>query len=334
MSWKAHADILSVYDLSILSNVPRSLQESVSTENGRARLQPLFNVGVFDITRLETHEDGWMACTTDDILGEKKKLYDLLVKMPSPNAAPGHTYPELRTPDGELVKATQRDLRRYNSLQKELRRIKKGIAAGRQYRDTEPDSADDSQGENVPLVRPEKQLLDDDSDDLQAAEAESVQPESWSAAAYKSFMWWASAGEMDAWEADEALVDYALLEDLPDLDNIVGSEHDGDVDAVEDDVDLTQGAQKVATILVAYFHRVTEAILQTLAENIEHADDDTEEGYEEDPIEVSNDDMRRMGLDPWNNGDRQFVQDVIRLYFQREASIEDNRVNMCGVKFC
>jgi hypothetical protein len=292
-------------------------------------------VGVFDITRLETHEDGWMACTTDDILGEKKKLYDLLVEMPSPNAAPGHSWPKLRTADGVLIKATQRDLRRYTTLRKELRRIERGALADRQYHDIASESADGSQEEDVPLVRPEKYLHDDDSDALQAAEAETVQPESWSAAAYKSFMWWASAGEMDAWEADEALVDHSLLEDLPDLDDITGSENEADGgDTTEDEVDLTQSAQKVATILVAYFHRVTEAILQTLADNIEHADDDTEEGYEEEAIEVSNDDMRRMGLDPWNIGDRQFVQDVIRLYFQREASIEDNRVNMCGMRLC
>jgi hypothetical protein len=316
--------------------VPRSLQESVSVENGAARIQPLFNVGVFDITRLESHEDGWMACTTDDILGEKKKLYDLLVEMPPSNAVPGQKlWPKLRTSDGELVKATQRDLRRYNSLRKELKRIERAPLVGDQYRDNESVIVDDSLDDTVPLVRPGKQLIDDDSEALLLAEADIVQPESWSAAAYKSFMWWASAGEMDAWEADEALVDHALLKDLPDLDNLKGSGEEADGDEVaEDGIDLTQSAQKVATILVAYFHRVTAAILQTMADNIEHADDDTEEGYEEDAIEVTNDDMRRMGVDPWNTGDRQFVQEVIRLYFNREANIEDDRVNMCGVKLC
>jgi hypothetical protein len=293
-------------------------------------------VGVFDITRLENHEDGWMACTTDAILGEKKKLYDLLVEMPPSNDIHGQKlWPKLRTSDGELVKATQRDLRRYNSLRTELKRIERAPLVGDQYRDNESVIVDDSQDDTVPLVRPGKQLIDDDSEALLLAEADIVQPESWSAAAYKSFMWWASAGEMDAWEADETLVDHALLEDLPDLDNLKGSgeEADGD-DVAEGRIDLTQSAQKVATILVAYFHRVTAAILQTLADNIEHADDDTEEGYEEDAIEVSNDDMRRMGVDPWNTGDRQFVQEVIRLYFNREANIEDDRVNMCGVRLC
>lgn len=273
-----------------------------------------------------------MACTTDAILGEKKKLYDLLVEIPSPSATPGRkAWPKLRTPDGELVKATQRDLRRYNLLRKELKKMERSTSASSQYHDNDSETEDDT----VPLVQPGKLLLNDNSDASQIADAEIVQPDSWSAAAYKSFMWWASAGEMDAWEADETLVDLALLEDLPDLDNIAGSEPELDAEeTAEDEVNFTQSAQKVATILVAYFHRVTAAILQTLAENIEHADDDTEEGYEEDAIEVSNDDMRRMGVDPWNTGDRQFVEDVIRLYFHREASIEDDRVDMCGVKFC
>ena len=311
----------------MLSNVPRSLQESLSTENGRARLQPLFNVGVFDITRLETHEDGWMACTTDDILGEKKKLYDLLVELPSPSTGSGQKHwPKLRTSGGEIIKSTQRDLRRYNSLCKELKRIER--SAGRQYHDTGPEDADENNDESAPLVQPMPGSWAE-SKPLQIAEAEIVQPEPWGTAAYKSFMWWASAGEMDALEAEEALIDHELLEDLPDVDNIGDSETD-----VDDAAYPTRGAQQVAITLVAYFHRVTEAILQTLANNIEHADDDTEEGYQEEAIEVSTEDMRRMGLDPWNTGDRQFVQDVMKVYFRREAAIEDEGVQMCGMKLC
>jgi hypothetical protein len=325
-----------VYDLSILSNVPRPLQESVSTEHGSAPLQPLFNVGVYDISRLEKQEDGWMACTTDDILGEKKKLYDLLVELPSTNTASGQKlWPKLRTPDGELVKATQRDLRRYNSLSKELKRIERGTSVSHRYCDDESDVSDDNQDDDVLLIRPGNWPPDENLDPNQADNSEIVEPESWGTAAYKSFMWWASAGEMDAWEADEHLIDHALLEDLPDLEDVLDSEQDVDGDEPgEEGVDPTRGAQKVATVLVAYFHRVTAAILQTLADNIEHADDETEEGYEEDAIEISNDDMRRMGVDPWNIVDREFVQEVIRLYFHREANIEDNGVNMCGMKLC
>ncbi|KAM0691065.1 hypothetical protein Q7P36_009836 [Cladosporium allicinum] len=326
-----------VYDLSILSNVPQSLRESVSTESGRARLQPLFNVGVFDITRLENNKDGWIACTTDAILGEKKKLYDILVELLPRDTAPGRkAWPTLRTSSGEVIKATQRDFRRYTFLCRELSKVQRGNIAGEQYRDAELEGVESDDEDTAPLVRPLKQTPGhyEDDDAANTAEADIVQPESWSAMAYKSFMWWASAAEMDAWEEDEISTDQALLNDLPDLDNIMGPSQGAGDDDNDGDLNRTKEAQKVATILVAYFHRVTEAILRTLADNIEHADDNTEEGYEEDDIHISSDDMRRMGVDAWNPRDREFVQDSIRLYFKREAVIEEDGIRMCGVRFC
>ena len=321
-----------VYDLSIVSNVPQSLQESVSTGTGSLRLQALFNVGVFDITELERRKDGWIACTTDDILGEKKKLYDILVEMPPKDTASRRkAWPKLRTSDGEIIKATQRDLRRYTSLCKNLRNFQRSTASEEPYRDDEFEGMDDAQDDTVPLVRPSTQIQGDDNIDVSIAEADIVHPESWSAMAYKSFMWWASAGEMDALEADENMIDQALLDDLPNLDRIMGPDDNTEED---DNTDRTREAQRVATVLVAYFHRVTEAILQILAKNIDQADDDTEEGYDEDTIYVSTDDMRRMGVDAWNPRDRDFVQDSIRLHFKREASIEEDGIRMCGVRFC
>lgn len=321
-------DQVPVYDLSILSNVPQPLQDSISTENGSARLRPLFNVGISDITRLETHEDGWLACTTDDILGEKKKLYDILVEMPPSTTAPGHkVWPKLRIPDSTVIKATQRDFRRYGSLRRELRKTTRRSSTGMHYHDAEPDGgeADENQDESAPLVESLNHSHEKDLTFPQSAEAEIVQPETWSAVAYRSFMWWASAGEKDAWEAEETLIDEALLDDLPDLDDFAD---------FPSDEDGTREAQNVATILVAYFHRVTGVVLQTLTNIVERADDSTEEGYEEDAIEISEDDMRRMGTDPWSPRDRQFVQDAVKLYFNREAVIEDDGVRMCGMRIC
>jgi hypothetical protein len=329
-----------VYDLSILSNVPPSLQESVSTENERAGLQALFNVGVFDITELEKHRDGYIACTTDAILGEKKKLYDILVELLPKDTAPGRkAWPTLRTSSGEIIKATQRDLRRYTSLCKELGRAQRSTGSEQLYHDAEPEDVESDDEETAPLVRPSTQTPghygDDDQDATNNAETDVVEPESWSAMAYKSFMWWASAAEMDAWQEDEISIDQALLENLPKLDNIMGTNQGAADDHTDgDNLNCTQEAQKTAAILVAYFHRVTEAILQTLANDIEHADDDTEEGYKEDAIFISSDDIRRMGVDAWNLRDREFVQDSIRLYFKREATIEEDGISMCGVRFC
>jgi hypothetical protein len=220
-------------------------------------------------------------------------------------------------------------------LRKELRKFQRGTASEQPYHDVEPEGVGSDEEETAPLVRPSTQTPGDDDEAANIAAADIVQPESWSAMAYKSFMWWASAGEMDAWQEDEISIDQALLDDLPNLDNIMGSDQSTkDDDTNEDGLDRTREAQKVATILVAYFHRITEAILHTLANNIERADDDTDEGYEEDAIYISSEDMRRMGVDAWNPRDREFVQDSIRLYFKREAFIEEDGISMCGVRFC
>jgi hypothetical protein len=336
IAYRSQTNRSLVYDLSILSDVPQSLEESISTENGTAPLQALFNVGVFDITELEKRKEGWIACTTDAILGEKRKLYDILVELPTKDTAPGRkAWPTLRTSSGEIIKATQRDLRRYTSL---LRRVQSSTRSEQPYHDAEPEDDGSDEEETAPFVRPFTltQTPGDYPDDAaNLAEADIVEPESWSAMAYKSFMWWASAGEMEAWDEDEISIDQALLQDLPKFDNIVGSHQGTDNDDQnEDDPDRTKEARKAATILVAYFHRVTEAILQTLASNIESADDGTEDGYEEDAIHVSSDDMRQMGVDAWNPRDREFVQDSIRLYFKREATIEEDGISMCGVRFC
>lgn len=308
--------------------MPQYLQGSIAANSAINRLEPLFNVGVFDMTRLESHGEGWLACTTDDILGEKKKLYDILVEMPTSPAVSGHKlWPSIRTPDGEIIKATQRDFRRYASLRRGLRRLQRGDGNGMHYRDDESDTADDDQDDSAPLVRPSRDRHSVHNDSPHGAEASIVEQATWSTMAYESFMWWASAGEKDSLEAEEILTDRALLDDLPDLSELPGQDH-------PDDNDSDRGAQRAAATLVAYFHRVTGVILQTLANIIERADDDTAEVYEEDAVEVSEDDLRRIGLDAWNARDRAFVQDVLKLYFNRRSVIEDDGVRMCGVRIC
>lgn len=333
-AFRASANDYAVYDLSVLSTVPQSLQDSISTQEASNRLEPLFNVGVFDITRLESHKKGWLACTTDDILGEKKQLYDILIEMPTSRAASGpKTWPNVQTPDGEIIKATQRDFRRYVSLRKELRRLQRGAGDGMHYRDDESDTAGENHDDSAPLVQHSREAHAVHVEGTRGAETAIVEQVTWSTMVYQSFLWWASAGEKDSSETEESLTDQALLEDLPDLSELSGPGHTEDDDSEAND-SSDQGAQEVAVTLVAYFHRVTGVILQTLANIVERADDDAAEGYEEDAIEVSEDDLRRMGLDAWNVRDRLFVQDIMKTYFNRQAVVEDEGVRMCGVRIC
>ena len=279
-----------------------------------ASIQLLFSVGISDITRLEEHSHGWLACTTDDLLGEKKQLYDLLVELPtSETSIDGKAWPKLRTSDGKVIKASQRDLRRYRALQQEVARRRAGAS---DYRDDE--SAGDDDREEAPLFQNASRASDHDDG---SANADTVEPETWTVAAYRSFMWWSSPREMEAWEAEEAAADQALLHDLDETPD----SYDQHVD------DSTRQARDVAKMLIAYFHRFTATFLRSLAGIVDEADDETDDA---DAIEISAEHMRTLGLDPWNENDKTFACEALRLYFDREAVVGEEGVWMCGVRIC
>jgi hypothetical protein len=320
-----------VYMLSILSSIPLSLTDVVQPDTeSLLRIQTLFNVGIHDIPYLsdQKRKARWLACTTDDILGEKKDLYDLLVSLPN-GSSPMNTpkrWPEVRTSDGTILKATQRDLRRYRLLRAELDRFQ---TERQRYRDN-PEDADDD--EMSPLMRASTIALLNEVRHAEPEEADVVEPVSWTAMAYNGFMWWASAGEMEAWENEEARTDRQLLDEIPDMDDLL--HHIGPGTTQDEQQEDLHRASATATIVTAYFHRLTAQIIQPLADVVEDADDDTEEDIADSAIAVSSDDIRAMGLDTWSTTDREFVKGAMELYFGREAVIEQNGMKICGVKIC
>lgn len=316
-----------VYLLSILSNIPQDSAEVVQPESDALlKIQTLFNVGIHDITFLSDprRKSRWLACTTDDILGEKKDLWDVLVRLPSYS---GSSRPRIVTSDDVSVRATQRDLRRYRLLRAELDRLH---SIGRQaYRD-DPDSTNEGDdSEAVPLMRSSTLNLLDEVKRSEPNETEAVEPVSWTAMAYNGFMWWASAGEMQAWEAEETSSDRQLLDDLPEIEGLLPRPSDD-----SEDSSGVLNAQATATIMTAYFHRLTAQIIQPLADLVEEADDDTEEGIAESAIVVSSDDVRAMGLDNWSFADKEFVKNMMQVYFAREAIVDAGGTRICGVRVC
>ena len=314
-----------VYMLSILSSIPQSLSEIVQPDTeALLRIQTLFNVGIHDIPYLSQHKrkSRWLACTTDDILGEKRDLYDILITLPpsSPAGTGRRRWPDIRTSDGVPLKATQRDLRKYRLLCSELDHLHS--VRGR-YRDS-PDIANDEHG-STPLMRASTTTLLNEVRHSEPAEGEVVEPVSWTAMAYNGFMWWASAGEMEAWENEEVRTDRQLFDDLPEMESLL--QHTG---ADEE----RHAAATTATIVTAYFHRLTAQVIQPLADIVEYADDETEEGIAESVIEISSDDIRAMGLDAWSAADKEFVKSAMELYFGREAMVAEDGTRICGVQIC
>lgn len=356
---------MTVYDLSILSGIPASVSDLLPLEPLPARLRPFFSVGVHDMQTLaqgsrnssRTDESlvddgmgyGWVACSTDDILATKEHLYDVLITIPPPFTAQAveKVWPRISAKRGTDVKATQRDLRRYRTLRRELRRY-----PSRSQAQSPSDSASSVTNHaeshaNTPLLPIEntQETFDDASSTTATHLAE---PQSWSALAYSSFMWWASAGEKRADLEEEAEHDSALLRDF-------GQTRNGSPNRPRSASRMSPGmpretqdvpAGMLEMAIIAYFHRLTGLMLGTLSRVVDEADDDAGSGEEDagqaaeepgartDPraVFVASEDMARMGLDIWSEADRRFVKELLEFYWGRAAEVQGARVECCGVR--
>jgi hypothetical protein len=273
----------------------------------------LFSIGTHDIPLLEKLDkqdddqsppsefasQGWVACTTDEILQTKSQLYDIIVEIPPTYDAPPQErrWPVIRTSDGNQIKASQRDVRRYRLLHNELWKYAHG-----------PSGANGDAGrddETQPLTRSENAGADDEFNE--AYDDKVVEPMTWSRLAYLGFMWWASAGESDAYTTEEREMDRELLGDLSDY-------QDG-----------------IHTAVIAAFHRWTSALFINLAGMIEAADDD-DEREDGEALAVDRDDLSRIGLDTWSEADKAFIQELLLMYFGRRAEISGAALDCCGVR--
>ena len=356
-----------MYDISVLSGIPSSVSDLLPLEPLPTRLQSYFAVGVHEMPILAKGSRdtksvssvmdndmgyGWVATTTDDILAMKVHLYDTLVTLP-PNyskQAKEKVWPSVKASKGAAVKATQRDLRRYHTLRRELRHFSdKHSHSPSSYTSKRPNtpSATELPFENA------QETFDDASS---ALDAQLTEPQSWSALAYSSFMWWASAGEQRT-DLEEEEHDSALLRHFD-------SYPDGSPNRPRSCAGISPGRSLAANgqggketslgpaglemTIVAYFHRLTALILKTLSDIIDasdyssdaEADDavgeqDRVRGLgEPDRVLVSNEDMARMGLDMWSESDREFVRELVALYWGRKADVRGGRVECCGVRIC
>ena len=328
-----------VYNLSILAAFPRGLLPSISATKSTARsLRPLFNVGVHDIPAL-TEQKGWIACTTDDVLASKPDLFDVVVFLPGPNAkqAPKRQYPKILLSTPELLKSfpkhgarsTQRDAVRYQSLVRGLKRFPASTI-------TNPEPSQVPMPPEGPTEAPEDTASMLSSSTIESRK-EVVESPSWGQVAYTSLLWWASAGarrdglseeEQDEQDRDEQLLNGAAEDEeltkevvlisyfrrltglmVSVLSQIIGSEEDENEDDVEQNGDGADDAQ------------------QPLRPNKGTKDDE-----EQEEVEVTAEDMTEMSLDVWSDSDKQFLEEFVQLYWQRQAKVRGGRVECCGVR--
>ena len=349
-----------VYDISVLSSIPSSVSELLPLDPLPFRLQPLFSIGVHDIESLsrdvshktdatdETSDQypeyGWIACTTDDVLAMKTKLYDVLVNLPPPytKQAREKIWPRISSVTKVEIKASQRDLRRYRTLRQGLKKSRNRSRATTPYDpESQHNEAEDDGTTLLPKLRNTQETFDDASSTI---DEKMIEPSSWSSLAYSSFMWWASAGEKREDIEEEVEHDSALFCDLNDCSDATPgrptsrrrSSSNAKLEAGMVGGDLPH-LQEMA--IIAYFHRLTTLIMRSLAEIVEAWDapagdeGESREGDVDDEILlIRSEDMTRMGLDALSESDRKFVQELIELYWGRKAQVQGARVECCGVR--
>ncbi|KAG5931644.1 hypothetical protein E4U53_001665 [Claviceps sorghi] len=335
---------------------------------------------------------GWVACTTDSILAMKDTLWDMLITMPSKNAscaAPlcspsfpsfpsfpssstsspassrglhqDRAWPAVEYPRGTPVKATQRDLRRFNTLRSGLVRLAASVS------DQEPDSPRSETSAVRPSASHSHRLVRAEQDEAVDA---LIEPVSWTALAYNGYMWWASAGEqLRSDEQEEFFRDAALLADLspaqPSLMSFPRSSSRGRVSESLSSLASRHGPAsdssgtpeaRTELAIIAYFHRLTTQMLSVLVDLVDRADGASPSSYRDDDdddddeaaallssrglnaeasaITVDSHSLEKMGLDVWSATDGTFVRDLMELYFGKRARIQGKGVEICGVRVC
>lgn len=347
-----------VYDVSILSSIPSYVSERLPLEPLPTKLQTLFSIGVHDIedltrgTRNKSGTNGgildgdpdfgWIACTTDDVLATKSKLYDVLVIIPPSytKQAKEKVWPRMSNTAKLEIKASQRDLRRYRTLRQGLRRFQTRSQATLPYGSGRRQSEVNNDQSTLLPVANTQETFDDASSTI---DEKMIEPPSWSSLAYSSFMWWASAGEKRADLDEEVEHDAALLRDQNDHSNVSPSSPTSRRRSIPNPMGgMEDGLFRIPEMaIIAYFHRLTALILNTLADIVE-AEDAPADSNDQEPlrtedaddkcIRVRSEDMTRMGLDSWSEGDKKFVRELLELYWGRRSEVQGARVECCGVR--
>jgi hypothetical protein len=70
--------------------------------------------------------------------------------------------------------------------------------------------------------------------------------------------------------------------------------------------------------------------------NVNHASQNNdwseqEESGNDDPVTITIADMAEMGLDVWSATDRIFVEQLVTLWWGRQAHVDSARIRCCGI---
>lgn len=261
-----------IFCISLISSIPKELQERLEKSskkdlNDMMFNKPIYNICVNDIDTIVQMDTNYIACTTDQIITERKGIYDynILLSKECPQIINAIT--------GDNEYATFRDNEKFQII----------------YSQFNHDS-NNNNNSSTTIIHPLSSKV---------SERRSIQELIWT-----GLSWWASAGESFSSHNEIFANEYEFF------DNISS-------DKVERLISL-----------VGYFQRITMKIFLVLIDRIrvgneEGNDYDNDSEEDEDKITISFDphDIEEMGLDPYSNGDCEFIKELVEVWWGIEVRI-------------
>ena len=305
--------------------------------------------GQIDSTTLH---NGWVACTSDELLRTKTQLSDVRVKFNNtakPNSQKGAwpTITQSATGTAETpILATRRDLKRWETLVEHLSsRLKNTPAAGNHEANDSNGYTDNDDDDHTHLLSPSATKNATPTSSTSPTNTSIIlEPLSWSA----SLAQYSARSTLDAervHDCDDAVLSAAITACSDNAQDMRDSE--------------TASPTAAAGFVQAYFRACTKRVFDVLKARInengsssapyhDDAEDDTDDetaplrGRSEPGIVanaetggevvMTREDMIDMGLDVWSVADVNFVRDMGQLWFAKRIEVKAGEVEVCGVR--
>lgn len=312
-------------------------------------------------------EECWIACSTDRVLGLKADLYDIIVDLPPHYSkdAPQKIYPKMSlspitrpSPRKDAkpiqLKATQRDARRYLTLRGGLSELRKADEDSLKDNNEDSDNASTFSSSSAvePIswsllaytsfiwwasagekgARPSDEESDQDSRLLLIDDEHAPNLTDPSASYRRNSM--AFLTERNRTQ-EIALITYfrRLTSQIFSVLFDIVSRQDESVDE-ESGLDLDESSTVEALGErddddAAYEQQTSarEEPTEPLIPSPTRGDDD-----DDTIINIATSDLTAMGLDAWSDADKAFVEELVAVWWGRQARVEGSRIQCCGVR--
>ncbi|KAL6450789.1 ANR2 Uncharacterized protein ANR2 [Candida maltosa Xu316] len=271
------------YLISLLSVIPSDI-DFVSKTSAPTCSQPIYNIGLNDLTGSLLQLKGYIGSTSDDILKDNH-VYDIGVLIDDKSTV--FRYPS------QPIKASNKDYQKFQLIYQDLPTKKIGFTNNSDISTDDLNSIRTTSVQDYPPTS-----LRSDFQEPEWWRNSATEPVSWTESIWSAFAWFATAGQQLETQVPPTIHHVQDKADLLDLVNIIGYFHK-----------LTK----------KWFYMVNELVLEALEDQ-----SITEEQplTERITIKLTYQDVAEMELDPYSKEDLEFIKEFILLYWEIVDHVE------------